>query len=82
MDEALVQHAQHDVHDQHRREQQQQLVGQIVAERERRALEGRADAGGHADAAVSAFSMASTAAPSEAPGARLKETVVAGNCAR
>ena len=30
----------------------------------------------------SALSMASTAAPSDAPGARLNDTVVAGNCAR
>ncbi len=28
----------------------------------------------------STFLMAETAAPSEAPGARLKDTVVAGNC--
>src|SRR6185437_9958834 len=46
VDEALVQHPQHDVHDEHGRQQQQELVGQIVAEGERRALERRVNAGG------------------------------------
>ena len=36
---------------------------------------------GQADVPLRALSMASTAAPSEAPGARLNEMVVAGNCA-
>ena len=36
----------------------------------------------HADLASAPRRMASTASPSEAPGARLKETVVAGNWPR
>ncbi len=80
VDEALVEHAQHDVHHQDRRGQQQQLVGEVVAERKRGALERRADAGGHLDLALGLL-ITSTAAPSEAPGARLNDTVLAGNCA-
>ena len=47
-------------------------------ERQRGALEAGLDALGHADLR-SARRMASTAAPSDAPGARLKETVTTGN---
>ncbi len=55
MNEALVQHAEHDVHDEHRGHQQQQLIRQVAAEGERRSLKGGADAGRDADAAFGVF---------------------------
>ncbi len=78
MDVALVEHAQHDVHRDDRGEDQPELVGERRAERERRALEAELRARGHAELLL-ADSIASTASPSEAPGARLNEIVAAGN---
>ena len=49
VDEALVEHAQHDVHRDDRGEDQQQLVGERRLEGERRALEVDLHAGRHAD---------------------------------
>ena len=52
VDVALVEHAQHDVHRHDGREDQQQRAVERGAERLRRALEARLDAGGHADLAL------------------------------
>jgi hypothetical protein len=53
--EALVQHAQYDVHDEHCSDEQQQLVGQVASERERRALECRMDVAGNAGFLLGVF---------------------------
>ena len=83
VDEALVQHAQHDVDRDDRRQDQQQLVATATLwNAERRALEGGDRSSPAGRCPVSACRIASTAAPSEAPGARLKEIVVAGNWPR
>jgi len=49
MDEALIQHAEHDVDGDDRRQDQQQLVGERFLERQRRALEAGHDAARQAD---------------------------------
>ena len=82
MDVALVEHAEHDVHRDDRGEDQQQLVGERRAERQRRALEARSARWPAGRARCCAVSIASTASPSEAPGARLNEIVAAGNWPR
>ena len=55
VDVALVEHAEHDVHRDDGRENQQQRAVERRAERFRRALEARLDAGGHADLALRGF---------------------------
>ena len=55
VDVALVEHAEHDVHRDDRREDQQQRAVERGAERLRRALEARLDAGRHADLALRGF---------------------------
>ena len=80
MDEALVQHAEHDVDRHHRGEDQPRLAGErlgefggvagIAADHRRR----------HADRRACAAVIGGTASLSEAPGARLKLIVTDGNC--
>src|SRR6266849_5886124 len=55
MDEALVEHAEDDVHDEYGGHQQQELVGQVAAESERRSLESRSNAVRQPDAAFGVF---------------------------
>ena len=83
VDVALVEHSEHDVH---REQRTTGLRIPFIGERRdheglRRALE-RADPSPLAAAGASFEPprMALTAAPRDAPGARLKDTVVAGNC--
>ncbi len=55
-------------------------VDERVAERGRRPLEVAVQAERSRPSAATASLMARTASPSAAPGARLKESVTAGNC--
>ena len=80
MDVALVENAQNDVHRHQRRQNQNRLVGQRSYERLRQ-CPGKPPASRAVRASLFLPSeSASTASPSAAFGARLKETVVAGNC--
>ncbi len=78
MDEALVEHAEHDVHRGDGGGDEQQFVRERRAERRRGALIGHDEALGQPMSFL-ACSIASIASPSEAFGARLNEIVVAGN---
>ena len=80
MDVAFIQHAQHDVDRDQRRQNQNRLVGQRGLKRRRRALERRLQCWPACPAPPCALSIAVTASPSEAPGARLKDSVTTGNC--
>src|ERR1700737_3177914 len=55
MDEALVQHAENDVHDEYGGQQQQELVGQVAAESERRSLKSRSNLVRQPDAVLGVF---------------------------
>ena len=79
VDVALVEDAEDDVDRDQGRQDQQRLVGQGGLEGLGRALEAAPDAGGQPQL-LAVASTACTASPREAPGARLKEMVTAGNC--
>ena len=81
VDVALVQHAEDDVHRDQRRGDQQGLAGQRGLEGLRRALEAALDAGGQPERAAPRPRSRVTASPSATPGARLNDSVTAGNCA-
>ena len=78
MDVALVEHAEHDVDGDQRREDQERLARERLAERLRRAVNAARIAGGRSSVAR-ARSIASTASPSETPCAVLNDSVTDGN---
>ena len=77
---ALIEHAEHDVDGDERRQDQPRLAGQRFGEFGGIAGEQADDAAGM-PIRVSIVLTASTASPSAAPGARLKLSETAGNCA-
>ena len=79
MNQALVEHAQHDIDGDQRGGDQQRHVGHRGAENLRGALETALHARRHVQFARRPCSMTSVAWPSATPGARLKESVTAGN---
>ena len=78
MNVTLIQHAQHDVDGNQGGQNQQRLVG----ERASKAPPFPENSPGHGRHAqlLRAALMALTASPSDAPGAKLNETVTTGNC--
>ena len=82
MDEALVEHAQHDVDVTIAARISSSSLDSEASKRGRGALEGGDEAVRQADVRLAPGGSPSTAAPSEAPGAVSNEIVVAGNCAR
>ena len=81
MNEALVQHAQHDVDGDEGGDQQEDLARQGILESLGGTLKALVIDGGKCTAWI-AWLMSSTAVLSDAPSVRLKDTVTAGNCAR
>ena len=79
MNEAFIQHAEHDVDRHQRGQNQQRLIRQRILERRRRALKIRLQAGRHVHVFLHLVDRG-IALPSAAFGARLNETVTAGNC--
>ena len=78
MNVALVQNSQHDVNRDQRGENQDWFVGERILESCGGALEHALDAGRHVRGRALTLLMPSTASPSEAPGARLKDSVTTG----
>ena len=76
MDVALVEHPEHDVDRDQRRQNEEGLVVERILEGLRRALEGAADGGGHADPVHGGVDVA-TAVLSDTLGGRLNEMVLA-----
>ena len=81
MDVALVQHAQHDVDGHHRRQDQQQFVGRAKRGMPAPHPGTRPGCSSGMPSSCFAASITLTASPRDAPGAKLKDTVTAGNCA-
>ena len=79
MDVAFVQNSQHDVHRHQRGEDQPGLARQGCLERLCRALEARRACSPACPSRAAHSSIARTASPSATPGARLKDSVTAGN---
>ena len=80
VNEAFVQHAEHDVDRDQRGQDQQRLVGQRVLERGGRALEAGLQAGRHVHLLLHLVDGGRWRCPARRCGARLKETVTEGNC--
>ncbi len=80
MNVALVEHAQHDVDREQRREHQDALVGERAHERRARCPERRRSSRAAPASAVALSRWPRPRRRASVPGARLKDTVVAGNC--
>ena len=80
MDITFIQDAEHDVDRDESGQDQQRFVRQRSLERLRRSLEAAANAGRKTDALRRLARSPVTASPSELPGARLNDSVTAGNC--
>ena len=77
VNEALVEHAEHDVDRGDRRQHEELLVGERLLEHQRRAGEGSGKVARQADRLRRRAAIAAVASLSDLPGARLNEIVVA-----